>query len=48
MIYPYFNTLAMIVPKMEVLSTQIKSNVEKYKTLVDHYEEMKKDGNKEF
>ena len=48
MIYPYFNTLSMIIPKMEVLSNQIKTNVDQYKTLVDTYEEHMKNGNTDF
>jgi hypothetical protein len=35
MIYPYFNSLADIIPKMEVLTKQIKDNVAEYKGLVD-------------
>lgn len=48
MIYPYFNTLATIIPKMAPLSAQIKTNVEEYKKLVDEYENAMKEGNKEF
>jgi hypothetical protein len=48
MIYPYFNILASIIPKMDTLSAQIKVNVEEYKKLVDEYESVMKDGNKDF
>ena len=48
MIHPYFNTLSGIIPKMDTLSLQIKTNVEEYKQLVDEYEIKMKEGNKEF
>jgi cAMP-specific phosphodiesterase 4 len=48
MIYPYFNTLAVIIPKMDILSSQIKINVGEYKKLVDQYEQVMKDGNSDF
>jgi cAMP-specific phosphodiesterase 4 len=48
MIYPYFNTLASIIPKMDSLSSQIKLNVEEYKKVVDEYEIVMKEGNKDF
>ena len=38
MIYPYFDILSKIVPKMEELSDQVQQNVEQYKQIKDEYE----------
>jgi cAMP-specific phosphodiesterase 4 len=48
MIYPYYNTLTTLIPKMEPLAAQIKINVEEYRNLVDEYEVAMKEGNLEF
>lgn len=48
MIYPYYNSMAQLIPKMEPLSAQIKENVEEYKKLVDEFETKMNEGNTEF
>ena len=47
-IHPYFSILASVIPKMEILTKEITTNVEIYKTKVDEYEELMKKGNKQF
>lgn len=48
MIYPYFNILNKLIPKMEALSDQVKENVEVYKEQKEEYENHMKEGNKMF
>lgn len=46
MVAPYFDTLSKLVPKLKGNVDQAKSNEERYKTMIDEYDQIMKDGNK--
>ena len=48
MVFPYFNIMNKLVPKMEALSNQVKDNAEVYKGQKEEYENYMKEGNKMF
>ena len=48
LIVPYFKTMGSVVPKIGDSLEIVNANVESYKTMVEEYEEIMKDGNKMF